>query len=373
MTNILDYLAWRGDLSFAQAPFNEVDGAILSRVSYFPFHRIGLDEASSGSLGEAAEAFLALPDIAEAVLFRDDYPLMKVLPECSRFRDLELLEYRNTFDTENETQFCVITVRLEEERYFISFRGTDNTLVGWKENFNMGFAAPVPSQRLARDYVNDLMEKRPGTLILGGHSKGGNLAAFAGAFCDEEKQARIDSVWNYDGPGFEKRLLEHPGYDRMRRRIHTLVPQSSVVGMLLEHEEKFDVVHSERSSIFQHDIYSWNVERDHFLHLETVTEGSRYLDAAVKEWIAHMDYGRREAFVDALYTILRNTNAQTLREMKAKPAAATMAMLRSFTEMDEETRKMMAGTLSALLRCAGDELTVWAREELAESLGAGES
>lgn len=364
MAGLLDYLHWRGDLSFDAAPCCEVDSAILARLSYFPFDLLALTGDSVLSIGEAARALLSVPAIGERVLLQEDLLLLRALAESARFGPLSLLRYRNTFDTENETQFCVVTVRLTDELACVSYRGTDNTLVGWKENFNMSFASPVPAQRLAVAYFRELTEAVPGAFLLTGHSKGGNLAVYAGAFGGEAAQARVRAVYNFDGPGFDARLMGDPGYGRICPRVRTMIPQSSVVGMLLEHEEEYIVVHSSQSGLMQHDIYSWDVERDHFRHLEKVTDKSRFLDTTVKDWIAGMDYARREAFVDALYAVLRDTNVRTLREMNKNRLASAQAMLKSLAGMDEATRRMLATTLLSLMRCAGEELTLWAREEL---------
>lgn len=368
MTNILDYLRWRGDLRMAAIPFNEADGAVFSRIAYFPFHLIGLDTSSTVNLGNAVDAFLEVPDMADAVLSKEDYPLMQALADSPRYRALTLTDYTNTFSAEDEIQFCAVTVKLAENLRVVAFRGTDNTLVGWKEDFNMSFAAPVPAQLLAETYVRGLAERYPGEFILVGHSKGGNLAAYAAMFCPAKVQDRIRSVWSYDGPGFEKQLVEKSGFARVSARMHTLIPQTSIVGMLLEHEEGCSVVHSENAGMMQHDLYSWDVERDRFCHLETVTGGSRLIDATVKEWVSGMSYDERASFVDALYTVLRDTNAQTIREMRSHPAASTLAMLRSLSDMDEKTRGMLLKTVYALLRSAGGEFASWAKEELSENL-----
>ena len=231
----------------------------------------------------------------------------------------------------------------------------------------MGFASPVPAQRLALAYFRELAEKTPGRFLLGGHSKGGNLAVYAAAFCGDAAQARVRAVYNFDGPGFDAKLMNEPGYDRICSRTHTLIPQSSVVGMLLEHEEAYAVVHSDETGLMQHDISSWDVDRERFLYLESVTGGSRFLDTTLKDWLAGLDYDQREAFVDALYSVLRDTNVRSLREMNKNRAASAQAMIKSLVGMDESTRKMLLRTLRSLMRCAGEELTVWAREGI-ESL-----
>lgn len=356
MANLLDYMAWRDDLTLERDALNEIDGVILARVAYFPFDAIGMSGKTRISLGAAMAAFLLVPDIKSKVLFREDYNLIKRLGDSPRFRGMELFGYENIFEAEKETQFSAVTVALGDGRHYVSFRGTDNTLVGWKENFNMSFESPVPAQLLAVKYLEKIAGSVKGRLVLGGHSKGGNLAVYAGAFCGGAIQDRLDAVYNFDGPGFVQKVLDEPGYDRICGRVRTLVPQSSVVGMLLEHEEEYAIVYSTQSGLLQHDVYSWETEQTHFVRLETVTDGSYFVDAALTDWIASLDNTQREAFVDAVYTILSETNATTLREMGEHWFSSAMAILRSLRELDEPTRETVKATLQALLRSAGEEL-----------------
>ena len=368
MANLLDYLSWRGDLTMENSPFCEVDGAILARIAYFPFDLIGIGSQNRITIGDAAAAFLNVPDIEEKVLFREDFPLMESLQDAPRFKNMEVFFYHNIFDNEFEVQFSAITIQMENRRFFVSFRGTDNTLVGWKENFNMGFECPVPAQILAVRYYDDLAKETEGRFILGGHSKGGNLAVYAGAFCGEEAQRRIDGIYNYDGPGFDGVIMNKDGYKNVCGRIRTLIPQSSVVGMLLEHEEEYTIVHSIQTGLMQHDVYSWELERNHFIYLEKVTDGSLFVDRTVKDWVAEMDYDRREQFIDAVYEVFRNTNARTLRDMSEAPVASMMSVLKSLKDMDESTRKLIFEVVAALMKSAGTVFGRWAKGEETSSL-----
>lgn len=149
----------------------------------------------------AAKVFLELPDIDLILWMKEDIRLLASLAESPRFQNMEIMMYVNQIDTETQTQFPVITVLIDEDRYFISFRGTDNTLVGWKEDFNMGFVCPVPAQELALHYVEKIAHSVSGRFIIGRHSKGGNLAAYTSACCSNDVQERIEKVYNYDGPG----------------------------------------------------------------------------------------------------------------------------------------------------------------------------
>ncbi len=342
MATILDYLDWRGDLSFAVSPFGPVDGVILARLVYFPFD--GLLQTAR----PLREAVAALPPLPERRSTEEDYRFLETLIKSPRFSELRLSHFVNRLDA--QTQFAAMTIELSPGELFLSFRGTDNTLVGWKEDFNMSFVCPVPAQELALEYVTEVASGETGMLLLGGHSKGGNLAVYSAAFCDRSIQDRIRAVYNYDGPGFDDQVLQSAGYQRVYERAHTFVPQSSIVGMMLGHEEQYSIVSSTQFGIWQHDVYSWQVERTSFVCLEHVTGGSRFVDFTLKEWLRSVEPSQREQFIDAIYEIMSQTNAKTMREMGDNWLINAITISKSIKNLDEDTRKAVVHTLSALLK-----------------------
>lgn len=357
MANLFDYLMWRGDLPLETVGFNEVDGMILARFAYADFESAASLKSGEASLGEVAQE-LAAKQTEET----DDAALLRALARSERFQSLRLSAYKNRFDAQTQTQFSAITVRLGQGASYLAFRGTDTTLVGWKENFNMAFLCPVPSQREAADYLACAAE-REGRLILGGHSKGGNLAVYAAAMCEPAVRERIEAVYNYDGPGFEASVLRSEGYQQILPRIHTFVPQSSIIGMLLEHQEKITVVHSTRANgIQQHDLCSWEVLPRGFLCTEEMTSSSRFIDATVSAWLAEIDFAQRKCVIDTLYGALEQTHAHTLQELSERRFAAVKTVLRAARNFDEETKNAVTKTLRLLMRSAQKELPTLRRK-----------
>lgn len=352
MANMIDYLAWRGDLPLEAGGLNQVDGVLLARLAYLPFEHVFSQGTERISIGQAAERLLALPEIERILLIPSDRTLLESLKESARFRDMELSGYVNQLDSETQTQFSAITIRLNDRERYVSFRGTDNTLIGWKEDLNMCFVCPVPAQVLAVQYLTETARLHPEALIPGGHSKGGNLAVYAAAFCPETIQARIPVVFNYDGPGFDSKVLSTGGYQRICDRVSTFVPQSSVVGMLLGHEEKYTIVHSQQSGLMQHDVYSWDVLRDHFICLETVNNSSRFIDYTLKAWLGSLDYTQREKCIDAVYSALIQTNVSTLKEFNGSWFSNMLSVLRNMKNLDEETRSLVIQTFLLLVKSA---------------------
>ena len=347
--NLIDYLLWRGDLSLQERPFNEVDCAVLASISYLPFERIDLPSLHEAlTVEEASRLVLEMPDIRRAVLLPNDVRFLQVLTECPRFKDARLLAFANKMDVASQTQFSATTVDLGSEALYIAFRGTDETLIGWKEDFNMGVVCPVPSQQLAVDYLNETVGGRP--LIVCGHSKGGNLAVYAAALCRQDVQDRIQSVYNFDGPGFTEEVLSTEGYARIKSRIQTFLPQFSVVGMLFSNEGKCSIVHSEQVGIMQHDLFSWDVEKDRFCYLETINRSSRFIDCTLAAWIDQMDHEQREQFVEGIYTVLKQTNARTTKELGDNWFTTVRRALRSLKNLDEPTRRAVVQTLLLLVK-----------------------
>lgn len=313
MADLFDYLHWRGDLSFAQVPPGPVDALIFSALSYLSFGGSITERPDIPvSLRDASEEFFREYDQESRCRVKTDLSLLMAASETQRFGNTLLLQYRDILIPEEETQFCAITFLLDNSSAFVAFRGTDYSLVGWKEDFNMSFQESVPSQRLAVEYIRDISQRYPMPLYLGGHSKGGNLAVFAAAKSDPVIRGRIRAVYNHDGPGFTDFVLKDPAYLEMVPRIQTIIPQSSVIGLLLEHQEPYVVIKSKQIGLLQHDFYSWLLEGPDFVPMEQVTQDSKFLDMTIKEWLSGMTNQERNEIVDTVFDLLSIGNVNNV-------------------------------------------------------------
>lgn len=350
MTNIFNYLTWRGDLSFSQDPVNRVDGLVFSALAYIRYGGSVEEEPHTPvSLREAAEVFFALPDHDTRSRVQRDQELLAAAAKTRRFGECRICLYRDQFIPEQETQFAAMTFLLDDGSLFLSFRGTDNSLVGWKEDFNMTFLQTIPAQRLALQYAREVAMEWEGPLYFGGHSKGGNLAVFAAARSSPMVQSRIRQVFNNDGPGFTKYLMGDPGYLAMVPKIQTYVPQSSVIGMLLEHEEAYTVIHSESVGVLQHDLYTWDVQGKEFQTVEQITGTSRFLDATIKAWFASMTNQERNQLVDVMFTLLESGGAENVRTL------ANPKHIRGYIKTvssDEHLRRVLSTEFQSLMEAA---------------------
>lgn len=361
MANLLDYLHWRGDLRLSVDPFNEVDALILARLAYAPFDLLDLSKSSSDedrSLKAVAEQLLAHPKLEKALLWEEDAKLLRLLAASPRFNQAHLCHPANHLDPETQVQFAAISIVLDNDQTYVAYRGTDATLVGWKEDFNMGFAFPVPAQSEAIAYLEQIARDYPGPLIAGGHSKGGNLAMAASAFCAAGTQERIAAVYNFDGPGFQEKVLAMDGYQRICERMRTFVPQSSIVGLLLEHDEQFTIVEStQKINLLQHDVYSWSVERTGLRYLEAVTKSSRFIDQVLKNWLADMSPEDRAAFVDALYETILQGPIDPGKRAEEGHIMRTLHILSSLKKMPPEQTKLVKEMLLLLVKSIGRAVT----------------
>ena len=351
MGTLFDYLDWRGDLRFCDVELCEVDSLILSLLSYIDFDGIVPTESEGGSITylEAMRAYLkkngGKPFLGK-FFPKESISLAVKAAKTRRYAGIRISHYISETDINTTKQFAAMTFRISRDKYFIAFRGTDDTLVGWKENFNMSFMLPVPAQISAAEYFGRVAKDTNGKFYLGGHSKGGNLAVFAAVNAPEESKDKIITVFNNDGPGFDKEFIESNKYTELKSKIRTIVPQSSVVGMLLEHEEDYEVVKSTATGILQHQGHTWEVMGGNFLHLDTVTENSKLVDEKLKAWLGAMTPEEREAFADTVFDTLSATNAKTLTELTSEK----VKLVKAWNSLDASTRSVILKCISILVK-----------------------
>ena len=326
--NVFDYLNWRGDLSFDQVGVCEVDGLIFSILSYVDYSEVVSSEIHGirrpPALLTITKRYLSAHsggDIPELglILSKEIVKLLVKASKTKRFGLLRPICFVNKICDQTEMQFSAIAFSFENGDTFVAFRGTDDTLVGWKENFNMSFIYPVPAQKEAVAFLDYVASKTQGRIYLGGHSKGGNLAVYAGVKASLKTRERIERIYSNDAPGFDAAFIGGKDYKDMKERISTFLPQSSVVGMLLEHEEGYTVIKSRNSGLLQHNGFSWEVMGGKFIYLDSISENSKVLDKKMKSFLAGMTKEERENFVDSLFDALStNTGAKTLTELSAE-------------------------------------------------------
>ncbi len=348
MAGIMEYIQWRGDLPFAQFPLNPVDNLIFSKLSYLQLKN-AVGQKGARTLRETAQDIFAdNTNNNLGVLLTGEFKrMLKLMSDSRRYGSLIIRDTLEIYDEEVEIQFAVTVIELNRDTAYIAFRGTDDTLIGWKEDFKMSFMDEVPAQKMAVDYVNKAVPRfKYKKIYLGGHSKGGNLAVYAAIHAEKNVKDKIVTVYNNDGPGFRKRLLDTKEYRRVSERIVTLVPQSSVVGMLLEHEESYRVVQSTQHGLFQHDGFSWQVLGPDFVYLPRVGDDCITVDRTVKEVLLTLSDEQREAFINTFFEILDMNKNRTLTDMKKDGLKTLYSMSRNYHSLDKKTKKAISSTVS---------------------------
>ena len=358
-TNLFDYLAWRGDITCEQDEFNEIDGMILSRFSYAPFEYVFTPAREKASIKSICNGLLRRKKARESVLTPLDVDLFEAMAHSGRFAKLKVGHYVNIFDDKEQTQFSAMTVEINNSFHVVVYRGTDDTIIGWKESINLGFISPIASQRHALEYLGKIAEMTEGRLVLAGHSKGGNLASYAAAFADEKIQNRITDVYNYDGPGFMDSVLKDKGYQNICDRIHTYVPQGSIVGMLLGHKEKHMVIHSNENFMpMQHSLYTWSILGKEFIMEESTTNQSRYLDSTMKKWMGAMDNAKREQLVECAYSIIAGMDAKTLTDFRNNRFDNISRIINSMKNLDDETKQVLNEGIKLFMKSARECIAI---------------
>ena len=357
MGNIIDYVREYGVITFGERPFTVVDCLVLCQLSYLKFDGIvpGTQiRLPAMSLSQIKEHKKAEHLFADEKYEKVNRALFEAVCGSKRFGTMKLNYHINIVDVEKETQFSATTFFLRDEN-FVAYRGTDETFIGWKEDFNMAFLSPVPGQTLAVNYLNKVARLTEGKLVVCGHSKGGNLAVYASMKCDEATRIRIEDIYSMDGPGFPQRVLDNSNYDEIKEKIHKVIPHSSLVGMLLQSQEDYCVVESSNFGLLQHDPYSWMIKDNKFVSSKDIYISSMFMDEVINGWIASLSEEQLHIFTETLFGVIDATQASTRIELASEWKKSAIAFMNAAKEIDDDTKKMMKEIIKKLFHMLRDK------------------
>lgn len=355
--NIIDYLGSEFD-SFDERPLGDVDSLVLACLSYYRLP----DEARAARTKRGVplyKVFCAEWFDAMAAGLWDPKGLIQLLTAAvasPRLRGARLCSYVSETDDAEEKQFAACTLRFPSGDAYVSFRGTDNSLVGWKEDFNMAFETDVPSQRAAVAYLERVARGVTGKLYVGGHSKGGNLAVYSAMNCSEQVYARIEKVFSHDGPGFTAEAMASGDFAARVGKVSKTVPESSVIGMMFEQQEEYSVVCSTARGALQHDPFSWVVEGADFVRADKVSRSAVAIDQSINQWFADMSREERAGFIDALFQVLYASGQDTLAGVRGNLSETLPAMAAGFADLTDEQRGFLFRALTGLAKAFTPDL-----------------
>ena len=336
MANMVDYLDWRGDLSFAAAPWNEIEALLAATLSYLNFH--GGRDPKGWSLEELARIDSVQPSASNSFQGRKD--AFDRMASGERFRESRLHHAIALTDQDLEMQFSAMCLDLPDGTTCVAFRGTDNTIIGWREDFNMAYQTRVPAQEAATLYLTRAAGLSDRPLRIVGHSKGGNLAVYASACVTKKIQKRIESIWSYDGPGMNREMSQTEGFERIRERIHSYVPQTSIIGMLMDYYEPYTVVHSTASGISQHDPMTWQIYGPQFETLADVDQTAKVTRDTLHDMLQNSTPEQRADFVDTLFRLVDTTKAKRMSDLTGEKLKSLMTMVGNRKEVSPEMRRV---------------------------------
>ena len=347
-----DYMYWRGDVPFSVAPVTEADEFLICMMGMFDLRHVVPEDGTYISMRRALELYLANGgDLSLGALTSDTVaPSVLSIQKSERFADVMLSGYRLHVSPAENEQFSALTVRLPGGKHYITFRGTDDTIVGWKENFLLSVRDEVPAQRDAADYLRWAAETYPGQLVVAGHSKGGNLAVYASSVAEEEIQGRIEKILNLDGPGFMPEFLEKPGYRRIRGKIRTVVPQHTMVSSLLFRDSEVAVVKSNAQFLSAHNGFTWEVDgRGNFVRMGDRSPASKAFDQAMKTVLESMSVQERADFIDQMFGTLAAGGAATITDVTDRKVWEVMRTMLSLVK-EPEVKKMALDSLEEVTK-----------------------
>lgn len=344
MADLFDYIKWRGDLSFEVDKFNQVDALLFAQISYIDFSGLLNNRILNAiSFDELAYNLSRLPDFEKrknigAMINPKVVDLFLTAAASNRFKNIQVYKYESIYDEAKAEQFSATSFLIGDTVY-VTYRGTDDTFVGWKEDFNILCVDEIPSRIDAKRYLVEVAKDFAGKIVLIGHSKGGYLAMDSGVRCGSDIQKRITAIYNFDGPGFSKEFLASKEFKGIEPILKSYYPHFSIVGMIFNHNEKYEIVKSNGFAINQHDPISWQIEGKEFERAEDFADESKYFSNAVNDWVSRLNQDLRESMVEAFFGIVEASGCKTNLELEDRKLVASGKMIQALAGLDKNTRK----------------------------------
>ncbi len=387
MGKTLDYLQWRGDLKFSKDPINDIDVLIFALLSYLPFKGIvpGIESNKEISLKDAASQYLAKysnsdenspeANITPLSSFNTSAEsLLKDAAGSPRFENVRLSRYDENTDFVVGRQFTALTFTIPdfERTKIIAFRGTDNSVVGWKEDFDLAYMEQIPAHESACLYLKRTIGVFSGRFIVCGHSKGGNLAIYAGSHLDPVQQLKLKKIVNFDGPGFNFSIVQRNPFSQNEHKVVNYLPEDSMVGLLLEPVGKRVIVSSSERFINQHNAFNWDVDRSRFIAGE-LSGSAKLMQQTLETWLTEISISDRETFLEALFDILGASEGKFIKTDPQEGFKDFKNILVKYSNIDQKTKALLSNVFESLTSEATKTLSESIKEKLPRILGSADN
>ena len=363
--SMLDYITMRGDLTFEQSDFNSVDALILCQLTYNNVDGlVSSDFKQKITIEELSNQFESAKNYEErcnmgAMINVLTPQVLQAAAKSRRFSKIRVSGFINKIDEKIIEQFCAVTYQIQKDRYVVVLRGTDDTIAGWYEDFNLGWMDEIPSQKDACTYLHDAMTKLKGRFILAGHSKGGNLSVKAAMSVPQKSNNRLEAVYNFDGPGFFAPAYKTPGYLAVKDRIFSYYPKFCVVGMMFEHPKQYKIVESFADGILQHDPLSWSVLGPQFEAAPDFDEASGIFSSSFNDWAAKLEPLERKRFIDTIFDVIYASGAKTNYEIDQNKIVCGGKMIARLAELSDSDRKAFMHAIKIFVKVAKDNIPMF--------------
>lgn len=362
--NMLDYIDWRGDLTFEQDGFNEVDNLVFSELVYTDMRGIVPEDGSGALTVEQVYEEYKAAGIDQSVMMNDPLPVLEKAARSARFKDITVKWYVDKIDTEQHLQFAAVTFIISDKLAYVAFRGTDNSIAGWREDFNISFLSETPGQTEAVAYINRIAKLTDCDLIVGGHSKGGNFAVYACAFCDKEiSEKKVIKIYTNDGPGFTSEVAESENYLSILPKTIKISPDTSPVGLFFSSKEECKVIKSDSKGFFQHNPYKW-----HVLGAEFESAGTRsnpFINKTISSWLNTMTDSNKKILVDYIFDSLEAPGVTLFNELADNKWTSFNSIFKALTKIDPNNKTDIASSLKKLI-ASGKDVVISEKQKNAE-------
>lgn len=350
--NYFAFIDKYGKVSYKDKKETEIDILLFSQLAYLPMDNIDFKNNQKYTLEEIATNIDRSVFLESLIAQRNALKLLDTIKDLPRFKEIKVTDYSYIMD--ENSQFGAVTFILPNKKIVIAFQGTDNTIAGWKEDAILSYRYPTTSQELAGSYVEKIISKYKRSIIICGHSKGGNLALVGAMRTTLLKKLAIKEIYSFDGPGLREKEFNSNQYKQVRKKLHNIIPDESMVGVLFN-QENLDVIKSDAKGIMQHATTSWQVEDDRLVRTNK-SALSDNLDKAIYDWLSNYDLEQRKLIIDEVFGLLEKSNIKRVSDISDNYLRSFLEVLKATETLENQTKvvifnclKLLSTTLSKTL------------------------